>query len=111
MRRETLEIKNDYENKINLADESEKASLRSSLKNKFAETELTVWLKDFPKTASDFKEMRRSAAQHMPEIDVSIHAGILIEENFKIDYDDEEPPSNNGRELSEENKAEEEAEL
>jgi hypothetical protein len=39
-----------------------------------------VWLKDFPKTAADFKECRRSAAQHMPEFDLYIHAGIMIEE-------------------------------
>ena len=45
-----------------------------------SETDLVVWLKDFPKTASDFKELRRSAAQHMPEIDLAINAGIMIEE-------------------------------
>jgi hypothetical protein len=75
-----------------------------------SEVELFVWLKDFPKTASDFKEMRRSALQHMPEVDLSIHAGIMIEEQFKIDYDEDDVPSNNGREVSAENQAEEEIE-
>ena len=76
-----------------------------------SQVELTVWLKDFPKTAADFKECRRSAVQHMPDIDLYIHAGIMIEEQFKIDYDFlDEPPSNNGREESAENKAEEELE-
>ena len=28
------------------------------------DTELTIWLKDFPRTAEDFKELRRSGAQH-----------------------------------------------
>lgn len=31
-------------------------------KDLLKKTDLTVWLKDFPKTAADFKEMRRSAA-------------------------------------------------
>jgi uncharacterized protein HemY len=51
---------------------------------------LTVWLKDFPKTRSDLKEMRKSAAQHMPEIDLAVHASILIEEKFKRNYDETE---------------------
>lgn len=55
---------------------------------------MTVWLKDFPKTAADFKEMRRSAAQHMPEVDIAIHAAILIEEKFKRNYDDDGPAQN-----------------
>jgi len=85
---------------------------KSSFKKKMSEVELFVWLKDFPKTASDFKEMRRSALQHMPEVDLSIHAGIMIEEQFKIDYDEEEaPPSNNGREVSAETEAAERAEV
>jgi hypothetical protein len=33
--------------------------------------------------------MRRSAAQHMPEIDIAIHSSILIEEKFKRNYDEE----------------------
>lgn len=58
-------------------------------KDLLKKTDLTVWLKDFPKTAADFKEMRRSAAQHMPEIDMAIHASILIEESFKRNYDED----------------------
>ncbi len=53
-----------------------------------------MWLKDFPKTAADFKEMRRSAAQHLPEVDIAIHAAILIEEKFKRNYDDDGPAQN-----------------
>jgi hypothetical protein len=39
----------------------------------------------------------------MPEVDLSIHAGIMIEEQFKIDYDEDEVPSSNVREVSAEN--------
>lgn len=64
-------------------------------------TELTVWLKDFPKNAADFKELRRSAAQHIPEIDIAIHASILIEEKFKRNYDEEaEVVGGENREIS-----------
>lgn len=75
------------------------------------QTELTVWLKDFPKTASDFKELRRSAAQHMPEVDLAVHAAVLIEEKFKRNYDDIDDGSNAGptREVTAENAAEEAA--
>lgn len=58
-------------------------------KDLLKKTDLTVWLKDFPKTAADFKEMRRSAAQHMPEIDLAIHSSILIEESFKRNFDED----------------------
>jgi len=34
--------------------------------------ELTLWLKDFPRSADDFKELRRSGAQHQPEIEVAM---------------------------------------
>lgn len=50
-----------------------------------------MWLKDFPTCAADFKELRRSAAQHMPECDIAVHATILIEEKFKRNYDEAEP--------------------
>jgi uncharacterized protein HemY len=63
--------------------------------------ELTIWLKDFPKNAADFKELRRSAAQHMPEIDIAIHATILIEEKFKRNYDEhDEMPKTGNHEIS-----------
>ena len=39
--------------------------------------------------ALDFKEMRRSAAQHMPEADIALHATFLIEERFKRNYDED----------------------
>ena len=44
--------------------ENEKKAAEEAKKNKQPEVELTVWLKDFPKTAADFRELRRSAAQH-----------------------------------------------
>lgn len=100
LRREKLELKENFDIKLNAAPEVDKESLRSTYKDKMSEVELTVWLKDFPKTASDFKELRRSASQHMPEIDLTIHAGVLIEEQFKIDYDEVEPSSNASREVS-----------
>ena len=49
-----------------------------------------VWLKDFPKSADDFKELRRSGAQHQSEIEVAIQGLFMIEEEFKKDDDDEE---------------------
>ena len=58
-------------------------------------------MKDFPKTAADFKELRRSAAQHYPEIDMAVHSTILIEEDFVRNYD-EEPEVIEGTEITEE---------
>ena len=51
--------------------------------------ELSVWLKDFPRSADDFKELRRSGAQHMPEIEVALQGLFLIEEEFRRDEDEE----------------------
>ncbi len=74
----------------NMSDQKEKQRLQALHTEKLKRTELTIWLKDFPKTSADLKEIRRSAAQHMPEIDLAIHASILIEEKFKRNYDDTE---------------------
>ena len=52
--------------------------------------ELSVWLKDFPRSADDFKELRRSGAQHQPEIEVALQGLFMVEEDFKKDEDDEE---------------------
>ena len=68
---------------------SEKESIRFSHKEKLNDTDLTVWLKDFPRTANDFKEIRRSAGQHMPEVDIAIHAAFMIEEQQIINYEEE----------------------
>ena len=54
------------------------------------DVEVQVWLKDFPVSAEDFKELRRSGAQHQPELEVSVHGLFLIEENFVKDVDDED---------------------
>lgn len=76
--------------------------MQQALEQKLLQTELTVWLKDFPKTAADFKEMRRSAAQHLPDIELAVHSTVLIEEDFKRNYDDIDDGSQGGpgRELS-----------
>ena len=76
--------------------------MQQALEQKLQQTELTVWLKDFPKTAADFKEMRRSAAQHLPDIELAVHCTVLIEEDFKRNYDDIDDGSQGGpgRELS-----------
>jgi len=52
--------------------EEQKAEALEARKNKAEDTELTLWLKDFPKTAGDFKEMRRSAEEHMPQLEVAL---------------------------------------
>ena len=59
---------------------------RDAIKKKAEEqtTELQIWLKDFPRTADDFKELRRSGAQHQPDIEVAIHGVFMIEEDYKI---------------------------
>ena len=100
-------------NLATLTDPNEKKSLQEALDQKLLQTELTVWLKDFPKTASDFKELRRSAAQHMPEVDIAVHAAVLIEEKFTRNYDEIDEGSNSGptREVTAENAAEEAAAL
>jgi hypothetical protein len=58
-----------------------------------------VWLRDFPHNAADFKELRRSAAQHTPEVDIALHGVILIDEKFKRNYD-EEPQVDPNAEIS-----------
>lgn len=63
-----------------VTDPNDKKRLQEGLDEKLLQTELTVWLRDFPKTAADFKELRRSAAQHMPDIDIAVHSTVLIEE-------------------------------
>jgi len=71
----------DFESMLEKAESpSEKESIKLSFKEKQNDAELMVWLKDFPKTQADFKEMRRSAGQHMPEIDVAVHCALMIEE-------------------------------
>ena len=52
--------------------------------------ELQIWLKDFPKTVEDFRELRRSAAQHQPDVETAIHGVFLIEEKIPVDFEEEE---------------------
>jgi hypothetical protein len=40
-------------------------------------------------TADDFVELRRSGAQHQPELEVSIQGLFMIEETFKHDLDED----------------------
>lgn len=68
-----------------------------------------MWLKDFPTNVADLKELRRSAAQHMPDVDMAIHASILIEEKFKRNYDETEPVAGANAEISQEQLDEEQA--
>jgi len=46
-----------------------------------------VFLKDFPRNAQDFQELRRSGAQHQPDIEVAVQGVFMIEEMFKRDGD------------------------
>jgi predicted adenine nucleotide alpha hydrolase (AANH) superfamily ATPase len=46
----------------NISDQKEKQRLQALHTEKLKRTELTIWLKDFPKTSADLKEIRRSAA-------------------------------------------------
>lgn len=89
-----------------ITDEEERDRINKENKELSKKNELTVWLKDFPRNAADFKELRRSAAQHLPEVDIALHAAILIEEKFKRNYD-EEPQVDPNAEISPEQKAEE----
>jgi hypothetical protein len=70
-------------------DEDERVNIRASNIDRNKKSDLTVWLRDFPRNAADFKELRRSAAQHTPEVDIALHGVILIEEKFKRNYDEE----------------------
>ena len=69
----------------------QRSDFEAQHKEKLQRTELTVWLKDFPRNAADLKEMHRQAARHTPDIDVAVHATFMIEENFKpvLDAKDE----------------------
>ena len=73
-----------------ITEEAEKKEALDEQKAADSAMELTVWLKDFPKSADDFKELRRSGAQHQPEIEVALQGLFMVEEEFKKDDDDEE---------------------
>lgn len=88
-----------------VTDAEEKNKAIEAFQEQMRKPELTVWLKDFPRTVADFKEMRRSAAQHYPELDMAIHGTILIEELFERSYD-EEPEVIEGAELTAEQQRE-----
>ena len=76
-----------------MTNEKEKEAAK---KQRFEKTckdiELTVWLKDFPRDAMDFQEIRRSNAQHQPDVEVAIHGIFMIEEMFKRDADLDDGP-------------------
>ena len=63
LRRQKLEEQNQFKEKLDkLTDEAEKNAAIDENKAVAAAVELSVWLKDFPKSADDFKELRRSGA-------------------------------------------------
>lgn len=53
-------------------------------------------MKDFPRTQDDFKEMRRSAAQHQPDVESAIHGVFLVEEKIPVDFEEDEEPLDGG---------------
>ena len=53
---------------------------------------MSIWLKDFPKTQEDFQELRRSGAQHQPDIEVAIHGVFMIEEDYKVAEVEDDAP-------------------
>ncbi len=94
LRRQKADQLAEFEAQLEKAESpSEKESMRFSQKEKQKDIELTVWLKDFPKSAADFRELRRSASQHMPEVDVAIHAAFMLEEHQVINYEEEAKPA------------------
>lgn len=102
LRREKQAMLDDFNSKIgSVTDETQRKQLTELHEARLKRIELTLWLKDFPKTAADLREMKRSAAQHMPDLDLGIHAALLIEERFKRNYD-EEPEVDPNAEVTEE---------
>ena len=43
----------------------------------------------FPRTVDDFKELRRSAAEHQPELESAIHGVFLVEEKIPVDFEED----------------------
>ena len=65
LRRQKLEEQNAFKEKLEkITDTDEKNAALEENKATSSAVELSVWLKDFPKSADDFKELRRSGAQH-----------------------------------------------
>ena len=73
-----------------IADAGERKKTKAEHKAKANDVELTVFLKDFPSNAEDFKELRRSGAQHQPEIEVAIQGLFMVEELFQKDEDEDD---------------------
>ena len=72
-----------------ISDDTERSKVAEAQKTQASALELTVWLKDFPRSAEDFKELRRSGAQHQPEIEVAIQGLFMVEEQFTKDVDED----------------------
>jgi hypothetical protein len=63
LRREKQQSIDDFNAKIGgVTDDAERERLTELHQERLGKQELTVWLKDFPRTAADLKEMKRSAA-------------------------------------------------
>ena len=61
LRRQKLEEQNQFKEKLDkLTDEAEKNAAIDENKAVAAAVELSVWLKDFPKSADDFKEFYKA---------------------------------------------------
>jgi hypothetical protein len=55
-----------------ISDDTDRKKAEAIIKTQASAIDLTIWLKDFPRSAEDFKELRRSGAQHQPEIEVAM---------------------------------------
>jgi hypothetical protein len=86
-RQKAEDLKTHEEGVEKLTDEKEIEEAEKAFFEKNKKLDLTVWLKDFPRSAADFQELRRSGGQHQPEIEVAIHGAYLVEEEFKRDGD------------------------
>ena len=63
LRRNKLEEQDKFKEKLEkMTNEDEKNAALEEQKATSSAVELSVWLKDFPKSADDFKELRRSGA-------------------------------------------------
>ena len=94
-----------------ITDDDEQKAAKEEQAALLKQTELTVWLKDFPRSAEDFKELRRSGAQHQPEIEVAIQGLFMVEEEFKKDDDEEDEIGVPARDSTIDNQSADEAEI
>ena len=92
LRREKRDADDQFAEKLESIEDGKERDETKAKRAAEQDTELTIWLKDFPKTADDFKELRRSGAQHQPELEVAIHGCFMIEEDYKIAEVEDDAP-------------------